>query len=72
MENRDIALIEQLLPTHPELKRLMDEHAELEKQLDELGRHSYLSQPEIVEQRRLKKKKLIGRDRIEKILTEHR
>jgi hypothetical protein len=72
MDNTDIALIDELSPANSELDRLWREHKTLEERLDALGKHCYLTQDEEMEQRTLKKKKLVGRDRIEKILAPHR
>ena len=72
MDPRDIALIDELAPANPELARLWQEHHDLEQRLDRLGKHSYLTTEEKLEQRTLKKQKLAGRDRIERILADHR
>jgi uncharacterized protein len=72
MDSIDIALIDQLTPVNSELGRLWQEHKSLEERLDALGKHCYLTREEEIEQRTLKKKKLVGRDRIEKILAPHR
>jgi len=72
MDTTDLRLIQQLTPAHPELQRLMDEHRVLETRLTSLGKHPYLTQKEVIEQRTLKKRKLAGRDRIERILAGHR
>lgn len=70
MENRD--LVQQLAEDDVELKRLLEEHEGLEQRLDSLGKLRYLTPEEAMEQRTLKKRKLVGRDRIEAILAEHR
>ncbi len=72
MEQRDITLIHELIPTNPQLARLMDEHTALERKLEHFGKQCFLTQPEVVEQRNLKKRKLAGRDEIERILTRYR
>ncbi len=72
MDTMDLRLIQKLIPRNPELERLMAEHRTLERRLDRLGKHPYLTQNEVVEQRTLKKRKLAGRDRIERILARHR
>lgn len=72
MEHRDIALIHELIPDHPQLARLMTEHTDLERKLEQFGKQCFLTQPEVVEQRNLKKRKLAGRDEIERILTRFR
>jgi uncharacterized protein len=72
MEKRDLELIQKVIPIDPELKRCMEEHEELERKLDEFNRRLYLSPDEEIERKRLQKKKLAGRDRIESILAKYR
>lgn len=72
MEHRDLELIERLSPADPELAQLWREHLELEAQLDSLSSRLYLTPEEQVERKRLQKRKLAGRDRIEVILATHR
>jgi len=72
MNDRDLALAQELIDDHPELGRLMQQHADLELRLDALGKLVYLTPDEALEQRQLKKQKLAGRDRIEQILAEYR
>ena len=72
MEKKDEELIANLVGTNPELKQLMDEHQELAEKIDDLSKRPYLSTEESMERKRLQKKKLAGRDKIESILAEHR
>ena len=72
MEDRDIALIQELLARHEELARLWAEHQELEGKLNELAKLIYRTPEEDLERKRLQKLKLAGRDRIEQILRDHR
>ncbi len=72
MEQRDLELINGLLPTNPELVSLMKEHEELERKINDLERKPFLTEDEKVEKKRLQKLKLRGRDRIEEILEPHR
>jgi uncharacterized protein len=72
MEKRDLELIQKVIHSDPELKRHVEEHEELERKLDEFNRRLYLSPDEEIERKRLQKKKLAGRDRIEAILAKHR
>ncbi len=72
MEQRDLTLIEQLAPDHPQLERLLRQHRDIEHRLETLGKHSFLTRAEQVEQRTLKKRKLAGRDQIERILRRYR
>ncbi len=72
MEKRDLELIQKIIPSHPELKRYMEEHEELEKKLEDFNRRLYLTPDEEIERKRLQKQKLAGRDRIEAILAKYR
>ncbi len=72
MEERDRELLLSLLAQNEELARLWGEHQELEARLDNIEQRVYLSAEEQVEVKRLKKVKLAGRDRMEKILAEYR
>lgn len=72
MEQRDLDLIEKWKEKDPELKRLWQEHLDFEEQLDVFNKRIYLSPSEEVERKTLQKKKLRGRDRIERILIKLR
>lgn len=72
MEPRDVALIERLLPAHPELRGLWEEHLRLDRELEELRGRRFLTREEEVRRQELRKTKLAGRDRIEAILRGHR
>ncbi len=72
MEKRDLELIQKIIPSDPELKRFMEEHEELERKLEAFNRQLYLTPDEEVERKKLQKKKLAGRDRIEAILARYR
>ncbi|MGB9615909.1 MAG: DUF465 domain-containing protein [Desulfomonilaceae bacterium] len=69
MEKRDLDLIAQWQDKDPELKRLWTEHLEYEEQLEVFNKRVYLSPAEELERKTLQKKKLKGRDQIERILT---
>ena len=72
MEQRDLELIQEWQEKLPELKKLWQEHLELEEQLDLYNKRLYLSTAEEIERKTLQKKKLKGRDKIERILAEIR
>ena len=72
METRDLALIEEWKEKDPELKRLWQEHLEFEEQLAAFNKRVYLSASEELERKTLQKKKLKGRDLIERILIKLR
>jgi hypothetical protein len=72
MEPRDVALIERLLPAHPELRGLWKGHARLDRELEELHDRRFLTSEEEARRRELRKTGLAGRDRTEAILRDHR
>jgi uncharacterized protein YdcH (DUF465 family) len=60
------------LEQDPELKRYYEEHLELEKKLLNFQNKSYLTPVEETEKKKLKKLKLLGKDRIMEILGKYR
>ncbi len=72
MEQRDIELIQNLIPTNQELAALWREHLDFERRLEDMNGRLYLTPEEQIERKRLQKLKLAGRDRIEQILARHR
>jgi uncharacterized protein YdcH (DUF465 family) len=72
MEQRDEELIVSLLPQNPELKGTWDEHGRLASEVEGLLRRSHLTAEEEVTKKNLQKLKLIEKDKILKILDEHR
>ncbi|HSR13535.1 MAG TPA: DUF465 domain-containing protein [Thermodesulfobacteriota bacterium] len=72
MEKRDLDLIQRHLADDPELKRYWEEHEDLERRLEEFNRRLYLAPEEELERKKLQKRKLAGRDRIEAILSKYR
>ena len=65
-------LKELLLKTDEEFRQLATQHHELDDRLHDLSSKPYLSEPEQVEEVRLKKRKLQLKDRMEDILRRHR
>jgi uncharacterized protein YdcH (DUF465 family) len=72
MEAKEEAQIRALLDTDPELRRYYDEHVELKQRLEILRQKSFLTEEEELEQKRIQKQKLAGKDRIMEILARHR
>jgi hypothetical protein len=72
MEEKDRRLIEKHIGQDDELKKYVLQHQQFEKQLDELGTKHFLSVEEELRQKKLKKLKLAGRDKIESILKKYR
>ena len=72
MEARDLELITKWSEKDAELKRLWEEHLEFEEQLAAFNKRVYLTPSEEVDRKTLQKKKLKGRDQIERILMKIR
>jgi uncharacterized protein YdcH (DUF465 family) len=72
MEAKEEALIRSLVNTDPELRRHYEEHVELKKRLEDLRQKPFLTEEEEIEQKRIQKQKLAGKDRIMEILARHR
>ena len=72
MEAKEEALIHSLVDTDPELRRHYEEHVELKKRLEDLRQKPFLTEEEEIEQKRIQKQKLAGKDRIMEILARHR
>ena len=62
----------ELLKTDEKFRQLSEKHFELERRLRDLLDRSYLSEPELVEEATLKKRKLQLKDRMEDILRRER
>ena len=58
--------------TDPEFRRLREAHRDHEERLHELAGKSRLSEDEEMEEKRLKKEKLLLKDRMEAIARHHR
>ena len=69
MEKKDLELIELCKDREPELNKLWQEHLEFEEQLEVFNRRVYLTPSEEAERKLIQKKKLKGKDEMEKILT---
>ena len=72
MEKKDLELIEKYRKKDENLADLYHEHLDIEKKLAKLDRKPFLNPQEKLERKNLQKQKLIGRDKIEKILTTYR
>jgi hypothetical protein len=72
MEERDEKLIAQLAQSNETLKEYVQQHRDYEKQLEEFNKRIHLTTDESMERKRIQKLKLANRDRIERILVEHR
>jgi len=72
MMERDKELIEKLLTENKEFKILREEHVEYERKIEELMKKRPQTSEVHFEIETLKKKKLQGKDKMERILTQHR
>ncbi len=72
MERRDRELIEQVLLSNFELRKLYEEHCKIEEVLSAFETRPFLTSAEEVEEKRLKLKKLQGVDRMMHIVSGHR
>jgi uncharacterized protein len=68
MVETDLALVEKLCDENPRFRKLFEEHAILEKQLDELDQKPFLSPEQEIERKKVQKLKLAGKDEMESIL----
>jgi len=72
MERREEEFIISLMGKDPELKKYYEEHQELEKKLSGYQNKSHLTPLEEVEEKRLQKLKLAGKDKIMELLGKYR
>ena len=72
METQDEELIESLTPGDADLKSAYENNLSLKARVDELERLEHLSDSQEVECAELKKKKLAEKDRVMRILSDHR
>jgi uncharacterized protein YdcH (DUF465 family) len=72
MEERDAKLIAELIKENNTMKQSMEQHHEYEKQIEDFDKRIHLSTEESMERKRIQKLKLANRDKIERILSEHR
>jgi len=71
MESAEHDLIVRLMESDARLKRLYTEHQEIEGKLLEYNSRGFLTVDEEMEEKRLKKKKLLGVDQMMEILNEY-
>ena len=72
MEERDERLIDQLIKENETLKEYVVQHREYERQLEEFNKRIHLTTDESMQRKKIQKLKLANRDKIERILVEHR
>ncbi len=66
----DKELIDELLTTNPDFKKLFEEHQDLKDKVANLQQKSSPDSSDELEIKRLKKLKLSGKDKMRKILSE--
>lgn len=71
MEVIDRERILDALKNNPELRRLYEEHETLEDELSRFENRTFLTVSEEIEQKKLKKLKLLGVDRMMEIISQH-
>jgi hypothetical protein len=69
MSNATETVREQLMVSNQEFKRLRDEHAGYDAQLEQLSHKKFLSERDQAEEIRLKKLKLRAKDQMEQLVT---
>ena len=72
MDQTEVKIIMPLLDKDPELKRYYEEHLELEIKLQSYQNMSYLTPDEEMEEKKLQKLKLVGKDKMMEILSKYR
>ena len=72
MEQRDLTLIQELVPDNQLLGKLIDQHQIYENELFTLDEKPYLTPMDSLQRKKLQKLKLLGRDEIDRILTRTR
>ncbi len=70
---RTDAKIKEILKTqNREFNKLAEKHSEYEKRLDDLEKRAYLNQKENMEVKKLKKQKLMIKDKMEDMIRSYR
>ena len=72
MTSHDDPLKRELIETDEQFRTLFEEHQKLESRLEELQQKSLLSEIDELEEKQLKRQKLLLKDRMEMILRTHR
>jgi uncharacterized protein YdcH (DUF465 family) len=72
MEEADEILIGKYIDRDEELKRYVEDHRTLEADLERYNSRIYLTPEEEVEKKTLQKKKLLGKEKIYRILAKYR
>ncbi|MGK7344660.1 MAG: YdcH family protein [Candidatus Nitrospinota bacterium M3_3B_026] len=70
LDDAEKEIVSRLLSENDEFKRLYEEHQDLEEKVERLASRKAVSPEEEIEMVRLKKLKLAGKDRMERIIQE--
>ncbi len=62
-------LKKKLMEEDPDFRQLMEEHIEFENKLEEYNKKAYLTPDEETERKKIQKLKLMGKDKMELILS---
>ncbi|PLX85643.1 MAG: DUF465 domain-containing protein [Desulfuromonas sp.] len=68
----DQNLLQGLIESNPRFRMLYEEHMLFEKQLAEYEKKPFLSPQEELEQNKVKKMKLVGKDEMERLIASNR
>jgi len=72
MDARDEELVKRLAAGNEGLRRSYERHAQLAAEVEELSQRPHLTTEEELHRRELQKQKLVEKDRIIRVLDEHR
>jgi len=72
MGNHDDPLKQELIESDERFRNLFEEHQSFERRLEELRVQSLLSEEDEQEEKKIKRQKLLIKDRMESILRSHR
>jgi uncharacterized protein YdcH (DUF465 family) len=72
MQEQDRVLVEKLVNENPRFRKLFEEHQLFENQLEQFEDRPHLTPDDELEQKKIKKLKLAGKEEMERILQENR
>jgi hypothetical protein len=72
MDEAEETLIQRYVSEDEELRRYVEDHKKIEAELEAFNKRIYLSSEEEVEKKILQKRKLLGKEKIFKILEKYR
>jgi len=72
MERVEKNLIAKYVDQDEELRKCVEDHKKLEAVLEDFNKRIYLTPEEEIEKKKIQKIKLVGKDRIYKILSKYR